>query len=168
MTKKKMNFSCLNNNPDGKLSPDDVHLFYYDIGIDSETVNVFVYNWNNDVESFIAANSLNINSCEANLMPSAYSNNEILFTIGNDDKNNKAIALFRHLRNAFAHYHINLSGEYYCMKDSYYVGQKGSKVEKVTMMGKIHRQFFIELMEIFFKQKSDAENEAQKYYYPEK
>lgn len=37
-----LTFECLEDNHVGMLAPEDVHLFYYDIGVDSEMGNSFI------------------------------------------------------------------------------------------------------------------------------
>lgn len=162
MVQKDLVFSCLEDSYGGQLTPEDVHLFYYDIGFDSEMGHSIMYSWDNEIELFKAENNLIIDDCDITSMPTTIKKNEMFFIIEKCDNNNKAIAFFRHLRNAFTHYHIGLSGEYYYMKDFY------SDNKTVTMIGKVHTQTFRELINVFFKQKSKAEEESNKYYYPEK
>lgn len=52
------------------------------------------------------------------------------------------------------HYNIGLSGEFYYMKDF------RSDGKTVTIIGKIHRRLFKELIDIFFMQKAKAEQES--------
>lgn len=160
MAKEDFKFVWGEDNYLGLLSPDDVHLFYYDIGIDSEMGQSFVYSWDNDVEAFKMNNNLVIDSCDASLIPSTITENEMFFTIGNEDEGNKAVAFFRHLRNAFTHYHIGISGAFYCMKDF-------RKDGTVTMIGKINRLLFKEFISVFFMQKAKVEEEINKHYYPD-
>ena len=160
MAQGELNYVCLEDNHLGLLSPEDVYLFYYDIGVDSEMGHSFIYSWNNDVEAFIKGEKLVIDSCDATIIPSSFNENEIFFTIGDEDEGNKAVAFFRHLRNAFSHYHIGLSGEYFCMKDFRKDGVT------VTMIGKIHRMLFKELIYVFLMQKAKTEEEMNNNYYP--
>jgi hypothetical protein len=152
MEPKKLRFACFEDTSIGLLIPKDVHLFYYDICADIEMGQPFIYSWDKDVEEFIAANNLIIDDCVAGSIPSEFTENVIFFTIGDEYKGNKAAALFHHLRDAFAHYRIGVSGEYLCMKDY------DDKKKRTTMIGKIHRQLFKELMDIFFEQKAKIEN----------
>ena len=161
MAQKELKFACWEDSSVGLLTPEDVHLFYYDICSDNEMGQSFIYSWDKNVEEFIATNNLVINDCVAASIPSTFSENVIYFTIGDIFNGNKAAALFHHLRDAFAHYHIGLSGEYYCMKDY------DEKNKRTTMIGKIHHQLFKELMNVFFRQKAEADEKMNKHYYPD-
>lgn len=158
MAERDLIFDCLDDNYGGLLTPEDVHLFYYDIGLDSELKDSFIYDWNDEVEHFLKDNNLVIEDSVAESVPLTVSENQMFFTIGDKDGKNKAVAFFRHLRNAFSHYHIGTSGDYYCMKD--YRGDG----KTVTMIGKIHRNSFKGLIDIFFKQKAKAEEDMNKHY----
>ncbi len=160
MAQRKWHFSIEESHV-GLLSPDDVYLFYYDIGFDSEMGNTFVYDWNNDVEAFNKDHNLIIDNCDAASIPLTFNENNMFFTIGDEDEKNKAVAFFRHLRNAFTHYNIGTSGEFYCMKDF----RKDGKT--VTMIGKIHKKLFKELIDVFFMQKAKVEEDINKYYNPD-
>ncbi len=161
MAEKVLNFDCLEDNYEGLLSPDDVYLFYYDIGIDSETGNSFIYVWDDKIEQFAKDNNLVIIDCDAASIPTTFSENKIYFTVGDKDNGNKAVAFFRHLRDAFAHYHIGTSGDYYCMKDF-------RRPEKtVTMIGKIHHSLLKGLLEVFFEQKAKEEDRMYKLSHPD-
>lgn len=153
MSQTDLDFSCLKDNYGGLLTPEDVHLFYYDIGIDAETGHSFIYSWDNDVESFISKQNLNISECTQNQIPLSVSANQIFFSLCDKDEGNKAVAFFRHLRNAFSHYHIGLSGDFYNIKDTLSDGKT------VTMLGKIQRDAFKGLIDVFLKQKAETENE---------
>ena len=161
MAQGELTFVSLEDNHLGVLSPNDVHLFYYDVGIDSEMSNSFIYNWSNDVEAFKKKHNLVIDNCGSSSIPLEFEDNKVFFTVGDEDENNKAVALFRHLRNSFAHYNIGVSGEYYCIKDF----RKDGKT--VTMIGKIHKQLFKELLNVFFMQRAKAEENIDKYYCPD-
>lgn len=161
MAERVLKFDCLEDNYGGLLSPEDVHLFYYDIGIDSEMGNSFIYEWDDQIQKFVQDNNLVINVCDAASIPTTFSENKMFFTIGDNDKGNKAVAFFRHLRDAFAHYHIGTSGEYYCMKDF-----RGPE-KTVTMNGKIHQLLLKGLLDVFFTQKSKEEDRVYRLSHPE-
>ena len=160
MEERHSKFACLEDSSEGLLDSEDVRLFYYGVGVDSE-LEQFVYCWDENVETYVKENKIVIDDCVAASIPSTFSENVILFTMGDKFHGNKAAALFHHLRDAFAHYHIRLSGEYYCMKDLRDEGKT------ITMIGKIHRKKFEGLLEEFFKQKAKAYEGTDKYYYPE-
>ena len=161
MSEIGLKFSCLEDSYSGELDPNDVILFYYDIGVDCE-MKTYPYIWDDEMEEFIQKNKLVIEVCQNGLLPQSVSVNEIYFTECFDKENNikedKAMAFLRHLRNAFAHYRIGASGNYYCLKDEYN--------KRITMIGKIDKRLFQGLIEIYFKQKAKAEEKYRDYLYP--
>ena len=161
MSHSNLDFSCLKDQYGGLLTPDDLHLFYYDIGFDKEIGDSFIYSWDHEIEKYCDENGLNIDFCELDAIPSSVPENTILFDGIENDQGNKAVALFRHLRNAFAHYYIGSSGDFYCMKDYW------NNEDTITMIGKIRQHLFKGLIEEFFKQKEKNEKEKEKYYHPE-
>ena len=160
MKHENLKFSCLEDSALGLLSPQDVHLFYYDIGFDSQIGQSVVYCWDNNVDQFVRSHNLVIEDCGIAQLPSSFEENKIFFTYCVRDKDDKAVAFFRHLRNSFAHYRIARNGQYLCMKDY-------DKENRLTMIGKIDVDLFFELIHLFFEQKQQLENETQSYYYPE-
>ena len=88
---------------------------------------------------------------EQDKLPSSFEEGKIYFVkYSTEDKYN---SFYRHLRNAFAHYHINHSSNYYIMND--YSDDAGTKK---TMIGKILCQDLKDLTDLFYKQReiSDA------------
>lgn len=113
-----MDFSFLVHNTTGVLNGEDLGFFYYDIGLDNLQGWLVVYDWDSVVAEFKGL--LDIDSCTAAEMPSNFVANNIRFTVSNDknvDNGSKSAALFRHLRNAFAHYSIVREGENYVLTD---------------------------------------------------
>lgn len=162
MAQNELYFSCLEDSTGGALASDDVKLFYYDIGFDSE-MKTFPYMWDDEMEEFTQKNRLVIKELQNGSLPESVSANEIYFTeyFDREDKVkvDKAMAFLRHLRNAFAHYRIGISGDYYCLKDE---NDKGT-----TMIGKIDKRLFQDLIKIYFEQKAKAEEKYRDYLYPE-
>lgn len=158
---KTLDFTGLKDYYGGPLGPDDLSLFYYDIGFDKETGTSFIYQWSKEIEDYLQKNNAIIDSVEREDIPSDFVNNQILFSMY-ENEDNKAVAFFRHLRNAFCHHHIGYSGDFFCMED--FDNNKGSHL---TMKGKIDRNLFYGLIELFFKQKSKNEDDTFKYYNPE-
>lgn len=141
-------FSAIMPTSTGLLSPDDLHLFYYDIAIDSLTGSSIMYEWNEDIDSFIEQRHLTIEECKEKF-PTEFESDKMYFSI--DETNldeSKAMAFFRHLRNAFAHYHINRYGDYFYMKDIH----KTTKKQKLSMIGKIKSEDLKDLCFLFIKQ----------------
>lgn len=158
MIQKDLFFASLTDSYGGVLSPKDTHLFYYDICYDKEDGIALCYEWNNKVQSFLDDNGLVIKPVNVGDVPSSFEDNCIFFVMEKYDNNNKAVALFRHLRNSFSHYNIGDSGNFFCMKDFYY--EKGKPTD-ITMIGKISKRYFYSLIDIFFEQKAKIESEIK-------
>lgn len=157
-----LDFRGLSNYYGGPLGPEDLQLFYYDIGLDNESNLKNGYQWNGDVENYLKNNNTVIDTASREEIPSDFVDNQILFTMCDKDEDNKVVALFRHLRNAFSHYRIGYSCDCFCMED-----YKDNKKSHLTMRGKIDRKIFKGLMELFFEQKKKIEDEIYKYTNPE-
>ncbi len=155
MAEEKLQFACLEDSHVGILSPEEVLLFYYDIGFDSEMKNS-IYCWDNEMDSFCSINNLSIDECQKGLLPQVVSENKIILSLYENE--DKAMALLRHLRNAFAHYRISSSSNYYCLKDV----DKGN----TTMIGKIDKRIFHHLIELYYKQKAQADEQYNDYIFP--
>jgi hypothetical protein len=164
MFMEQTNFSLIyiKENFGGFLSPDDVRLFYYDICFEKEVGNTFIYEWSEEIQSYLSSKNIIIDAIDNNVMPQSFEKNKIYFTMRLSDEGNKAVAFFRHLRNSFSHYLIGYDGNSFCMKD--FVDEN---MTNQTMIGKIDRQYFYGLIDIFFKQKAKAEEEYSKYYTPD-
>ena len=119
----KMNLSFTWNSPLGKgvLSPDDLRFFYYDIATDNIIGFSKIYEWDDNVISFLETNKLTIEDCD--IIEDNVDNNTIIFTIIKDkdkegnDIETKPQAFFRHLRNAFAHYNIKRDNDFFYIRD---------------------------------------------------
>ena len=162
MAQKDLEFSCLKESYGGKLSPKDLSLFYYDICFDKEDGFSLLYEWSDAVQSFLDINKITIEDRDIKTLPKTFDNNCIFFEMCSNDKENKAVAFFRHLRNAFSHYNIGDDGDFFLMKDFYF---EKSKPTDQTMIGKISKKLFYELMNIFFKQKEKLHDNFDKEYY---
>lgn len=159
MAQNELEFSCLKDSYLGELSPNEVSQFYYDIGVESE-LNNYPYIWDDDMKDYCVNNNLVIEECKEGSLPQSVNENEIYFTECDykNVKQDKAIAFLRHLRNAFAHYRIVPSNSYYCMRDEH--------DKKTTMIGKIDKELFQGLIQLYFKQKTEAEEKHNEYLYP--
>jgi len=110
----------------GVLNPEDLTFFYYDIG-KGHLENTPFNDWDTVVNEFSGV--LDIDTCTKDQVDEDFIQDKIRFTAsmqGNEEEP-KAVALFRHLRNAFAHYHIVREGENYCLIDK--------RGEQVNMRG---------------------------------
>ena len=156
MAQENLQFNCLEDSFVGILLPEEVRLFYYDIGFDSEVNHSVSYCWDYDMDAFCLRNNLLIDECKKGFLPQTVSENKVFLSLC--EKEDKAMAFLRHLRNAFAHYRICSTGNYYCMKDV----DKG----KTTMIGKIDKNLFHELIGFYFKQKALAEEQCIENIFP--
>lgn len=129
----------------GILNPDDLKFFYYDIGKENIGDTPFLYEWDAVVNEF--SDVLDIDSCSKKQIDKEFVQNKIRFTISAKEKKSKAAAFFRHLRNAFAHYHIERDGENYRLID------KDPKDAKITMRGLVKAELLKKVCFSFFDQR---------------
>lgn len=126
----------------GVLNGDDLTFFYYDIGLDNLQGWPLFYDWDTVVEEF--KKELDIDACTSNQIGTQFVQNKIRFTVSsqkNSDNGSKSAAFFRHLRNAFAHYHIVREGENFVLTD-------GTK--KTTMRGLVKAELLKKFCFRFF------------------
>ena len=152
MEQNDLFFSSLKDFYGGMLSQNDVHLFYYDICYDKEDGISLCYEWSDAIQSFIDANKITIEAVDIDKLPKSVEDNCIYFGMIKDDNDSRATALFRHLRNSVSHYWIGDNGKSFCMKDFYY--DENKRPTKMTMIGKIDKEYFYHLIDFFFKQKA--------------
>ena len=160
MAEKELKFSCLKDSYLGQLPPDDVKLFYYDIGLESQ-MKSFPYLWEEGMNDFCKKNKISIQEVQkGSSLPLEVSKNEVYFTEYYEKKikQDKAIAFLYHLRNAFAHYRITLVYNSYFFRDEI----NG----KTTMIGKIEKHLFLGLVDVFLNQKAEAEEKERDYLFP--
>lgn len=142
------------------LSAEEVHFFYYDIMRNQEDGIQCVYDWNNDIQDYLDSKGIVMEVREINDFPEIMEKNRLYFTVDKSDKNNKAVAFFRHLRNSFAHFRIVREDEYLNITDGSWKGEEGNKHFERTMIGQIKYEDLKELCFLFFKQRDKfiAEN----------
>ncbi len=129
-----MDFKIPNHHETGVLNGEDLTFFYYDIGLDNLQGWPKVYDWDAIVEEFRGV--LDIDSCTVAQIGTEFVPNKIRFIVSHrkdSDNGSKATAFFRHLRNAFAHYHIVREGENYVLTDG---------TNKTTMRGLVNIELF--------------------------
>lgn len=134
------------------LSEEECHFFYYDIIRNQEDNIRFVYDWNEDIQDYLDSKGIVIEVREENDLPETVEKNRLYFAIIEKDEKNKAIAFFRHLRNAFAHLQIVREGEYMNITDGFWEGEEENKHFEKTMIGQIKYEDLKELCFLFFKQ----------------
>lgn len=149
-----MDFKIPDHYKTGILNGNDLTFFYYDIGLDNLQRWPLVYDWDTVIEDF--KGELDIESCTAAQIESNFTPNKIRFTVSNrkdSDNGSKSAAFFRHLRNAFAHYHIVREGENYVLTDG---------TNPTTMRGLVNaellKKFCFRFFEIREKILNDLEN----------
>lgn len=136
----------------GILSAEEEHFFYYDIMRNQENSIQCVYDWNNDIQNYLDSKGIVVEVRDTNDFPEFIEKNRICFALDKNDKNNKAVAFFRHLRNAFAHFRIVREGEYLYITDGSWKGKEKDKYLEKTMIGLIKYEDLKELCFLFFKQ----------------
>lgn len=147
-------FSAIKANSPGALLPKDLEYIYYNIAIDSLTGTSVLYDWNCDIEDFLSKAGLRIIDNRRKL-PTEFEKDKIYIKV-NDQGESKAMALFRHLRNAFAHYQIARHGEYFYMKDF----NVTARTRTLTMIGQVKVDDLQQLCSIFFKQGEEYNRET--------
>ncbi|MDE6216695.1 hypothetical protein [Bacteroides sp.] len=135
------------------LSPDKVHFFYYDVMRNLEDNSIFLYDWNHDIQAYLDNKNIVIEAKEKDVLPTTIEKDKLHFTIREQDENNKAVAFFNHLRNAFAHLRIVPEGEYLNITDGSWKGKEKDKHFERTMIGQIKYEDLKELCFLFFKQR---------------
>ena len=158
-----MDFKFQEHFTSGSLNESDLAFFYYDIGLDHMQGLPVVYDWDKVVEEF--KEQLNIDSCTDKEISDELVQNQIRFTVANQknlDNNSKSAAFFRHLRNAFAHYHIVREGENYILTD-----RDRDKTKKLTMRGMVNAELlknfcfkFFDVREKILNDMEDANNQT--------
>lgn len=155
-------FSSLEDSFGGYLQPEDIRMFYYDICFDKETEYSKIYTWGQEVEEYRKNNHVKIEGVDdLKKLPATVKDNEVYFGMIEEDEQNMAAAYFRHLRNSFSHFSIGYNGNYLCMKDYLSDGKT------LSMIGKIDRDIFLGLMQIFFEQKRAVEEHYYHHLNPE-
>ncbi|MBD5374283.1 MAG: hypothetical protein HDR77_02245 [Bacteroides sp.] len=137
-----MNFEIPHHNFTGVLNGDDLTFFYYDIGLDNLQGWPLVYDWETVIKEF--RSELDIEACSSNQISTELVLNRIRFTVSNQkksDNGSKSAAFFRHLRNAFAHYHVIRDGDNYILTD----GEKN-----MTMQGLVNAELLKKFCFRFF------------------
>lgn len=148
-----MDFKIPNHNETGILNGDDLTFFYYDISLDNLQGYPTLYDWDIVVEEFKGV--LDIDTCPSNQIGAEFVQNRIRFTVSNNknqDNGSKAAAFFRHLRNAFAHYHIVREGENFVLIDV---------AQKTTMRGLINAELLKKFCFRFFDIREKLLNEME-------
>ena len=149
-------FSCLCDGSTGVLGVDDLRFFYYDVGLDNFTGSPAMYGKTKEVDDFITKQNLDIRGVEALDLSTTFIDGQVLFTKMPSEASDYE-ALFRHLRNAFAHYHILRKNDYFFMND-----YSNESRKELSMTGKIKCDDLVELCYLFFDQRSKMEKEIYK------
>lgn len=121
------------------LSGDDLSFFYNCIGWETLQRWPLIYDWDTVVNEF-AGKIKFVPVKGKTLISEMLIDNTIIFNVDNfknSDQGLPAPALFRHLRNAFAHYRIVRDNEWYILTD---INKKG----KITLKGKVNAQLLFD------------------------
>ena len=146
--KSTVEFEFVWNEPNsvGQLNPNDLHFFYYDVVAESLTKAPCLYEWDAKVESFLSERGMEVPSCTIEeLREKVFEADKMFFSLADDET--KPEAFFRHLRNAFAHFNLNHSGDYIYMRDY----KKDGKT--VSMIGQLKMDDLKDLCFQFFDQR---------------
>lgn len=140
--KMAFKFEVITPSGDGILSPEDLKLFYYEVGLSSQMGQTEIYDWNKEIDEFLKKVGVVVNVCPDGTITNQYVSNTISISLSKGES--KGVAFFRHLRNAFAHYHIQRFGDYFYLKDA--------SGNKITMIGCIKIEDLKSLILLFLKQ----------------
>jgi hypothetical protein len=133
----------------GILSKDELLFFYYDIVIKNEDSLIYMCEWSQEVKDFLNTACVNIQPCPAKVLATAkFQDNTIFYTKSNGESETNAF--FRHLRNAFAHLHIQDYDGYLYLKDN--------NGKSITMIGKVKFVDLKQLCQILLKQVESINN----------
>ena len=135
-------FEVITPSGDGILSPDDLMLFYYEVGLSSQMGLIDICDWNQEIDDFLKKTGVVVNDCPNGQITNQYTDNTISMSLGKSET--RAAAFIRHLRNAFAHYHIQRYGDNFYLKDT--------SGNKITMIGCIKIEDLKNLIYLFSKQ----------------
>jgi len=142
--KESMDFTIPKKYPKGKLNPNDVSFFYYDVGFPLEESLSGVVEWTDEIKSWICEHSITVGTMEE--IPANYDWEENTLYIEVNKGKNFAQALLHHLRNGFAHYRITEYGDSFMLEDKY--------SEKPSMKGRLKKS---DLKELVIKLRSQME-----------
>lgn len=142
-----MNFSFIEKHPKiGVLNDEDLRFFYYDVGCDILQDFPETYDWEIIAAEFKGLIKFKLIARED--YPEVCEDNTIYFTPKKYEKPDEELpapAFFRHLRNAFSHYHIERRrGKYYLFD----CDNNGT-----TMLGKIDADLLKKFCFRFFDQR---------------
>lgn len=127
----------------GILRPDDLHFFYYDIGLNDLERTPIIYTLDDKIRTFLDSKGITLDpqrNSRNTILPRYIEKDKMSFLYNTNETAEEAF--FRHLRNAFAHYRISRNGDYFEMMDI-----NPRNAEKVTMIGNVNCE---NLKEIYF------------------
>ncbi|MBD5280417.1 MAG: hypothetical protein HDS35_07735 [Bacteroides sp.] len=135
------------------LYPEDLKFFYYDINFAKDCGIFEEDSWEKVMKEF--SEKVDINVCARKEIPEDVNSNTLRFT--KKSYENEIAALFRHLRNAFAHHRIHRMGEAFFIEDKYRA--------QTTMIGRIECELlmdiclrFLDIHQDIVEQYSDSTN----------
>lgn len=139
----KTDFFRIDYLPTEAINQDDVNFFYFDVGIDNISGFPSIYIWDKVVNDFKEKFTISTYSKDENL--GNYEDNIIKFVVA--DNENECESFYRHLRNAFCHYHIARQLDYFLIRDI------NSTTKKVRMIGKVKADDLKQFCFAFFNQR---------------
>ncbi len=123
------------------LDPEEVHFFYYDIGlaylgcISDDSI------WEKVIEEF--KDRVDICVCTRKKIPKEFDRNTLRFTLASES--DKTSSFFRHLRNAFSHHRVHKCADMLYLIDEVTQKRKGIKKRIITMRGYIEYELLKEI-----------------------
>lgn len=136
----------------GVLDQKDLCFFYYGVGLDTMTNVPVLFDWNEDIQAFIHDKKMTIDGFEekdVEAFDDKFEKDKLLFIVRENET--KEESLFRHLRNAFAHYNIHREGNYFLCKDI------DIKDKSIKMIGYVNGNDLKELCSRFYDQRAEYE-----------
>lgn len=136
----------------GVLNPEDLSFFYYGVGLDTMTNVPVLFNWDEDIQSYIDSKKMTIDGIkeqDVKALEDKFEKDKLLFIVRKNET--KEESLFRHLRNAFVHYNIRREGDYFLCKDI------DPRDNSIKMIGYVNGADLKELCSHFYNQRAEYE-----------
>lgn len=136
----------------GVLNQKDLCFFYYGVGLDTMTNVPVLFKWDEDIQSFIDGEKMTIDGLEeekVKALEDKFEKDKLIFIVRENET--KEESLFRHLRNAFAHYNIRREGDHFLCKDM------DPRNNSIKMIGYVNGESLKELCCRFYGQRAEYE-----------
>lgn len=154
-----LDFSIPNHPEFSLLSPEQVHFFYYDIGLAHLGLISDDSIWEKIMEEFKDRAEICVSIRKE--IPEKVERNTVRFTLA--DKSDKTSSFFRHLRNSFAHHRIHQCNDMLHLIDEETKIDRKTKSRKttITMRGYVEYELLKENCFRFFEMDNDIRGSLQ-------